>query len=78
MEFKPERIRKLRKARGFSLGTAVRLLSARCDYKVCKATMSMWERGKYPPGIEALAAICQLYEVDANHFFGPSSKQTVS
>jgi transcriptional regulator with XRE-family HTH domain len=69
MEFKPEKIRGLRQSKNHSLGTVVRLLSIRCNYKASRATVSYWERGKAQPPIKGLIAICQLYEVDPNYFF---------
>jgi transcriptional regulator with XRE-family HTH domain len=69
MEFKPERIKELRIKNGLSLGTMKRLMEARCNYKVSRATISSWERGLAEPGIKALIVLCKFFEVGPNYFF---------
>ena len=69
MEFKPEKIKELRTRDGLSLGTMKRLLAARCNYKVSRATISCWERGLAEPGIKTLIVLCQFFEVEPNYFF---------
>ena len=69
MEFRPERIRELRMARGHTLGTLSRLLAARCSYKVSRGAIWQWEHGENEPGMAALCALCEVFEVRAQLFF---------
>jgi len=78
MEFKPEKIRALRQKHHHSLGTLARLMEARFGYRISRATISLWERGKARPKIDALAVLCTLYRVEAGYFFEePISQQFV-
>jgi len=69
MEFRPERIRELRMARGHTLGTLSRLLAARCSYKAGRSAIWQWEHGESMPGMAALCALCAVFEVEPNYFF---------
>jgi len=76
MKFNPEKIREFRLKNRHSLGTVVRLLRTRFNYKVSRSSVCNWERGRTMPGIKALIALCLLFEVEPNYFF--SEKQANS
>jgi len=69
MKFRGERIRELRQRYGHSLALTCRLLEARLGFKTTKSSLSMWERGKYLPSLNALMALCELYGVEMDYFF---------
>jgi transcriptional regulator with XRE-family HTH domain len=69
MKFNPEKIKELRDREELSLGTMKRLLEARYNYRVSRATLSCWERGLTEPGLKSLVVLCQFFEVEPNYFF---------
>ena len=69
MEFQPQKLKNLRKTRGYSLGVVSRLLEARFGHKVSRSAICHWENGNFFPSISSLTALAELYEVDMNEFF---------
>ena len=67
--FQPDRLRILRKSKGYSLQVMARLLGLRMDRKLSRSAISHWERGVSCPSLESLVALSDLFDVPLDYFF---------
>lgn len=69
MIFDTERIRQLRREKGYSLGQMARLLYVKTGLKVSRSSINLWENGKNLPSIKSLMALAEFYNKEIGIFF---------
>ena len=67
--FDRNRLRNLRKIKGYSLEMTARLISLRFGISLSRSAISHWETGKSNPSLESLIAISDLFNVPLDYFF---------
>ena len=69
MVFVSEKIRQLRREKGYSLEQMARMLRVKTGHKVSRNSIHQWEQGKNFPSVKSLMAVAEFYGKEINFFF---------
>jgi len=70
MKFDAQKVKELRRSRGFSLGEVARRMAHDADRSISRSAIQNWEAGRSLPCLTNLLALAQVLGIsDLNEFF---------